>query len=85
MAWVEAKIKLGSQEFDGMVNQHIVNCPAPEEMNGITKCSVNGKSYDIESCVFDKRDNILTIEVAMANSNKQEKSDDKPDERRNTA
>ena len=85
MAWVEAKIKLGSSECDGMVNGNIVNCPAPEDMKGITKCSVNGKSYDIESCVLDKRDNFLTIELAMAGSNKQEKSDDKPDERRNTA
>ena len=84
MAWVEAKIKLGSQEFDGMVNQHIVNCPAPEEINRITKCSVNGKSYDIESCVLDKRDNLLTLELAMAKSNNKEESDDQPAKGRDT-
>ena len=55
-----------------------------KEKSGTTPVLVV-KDDSIESCVFDKRDNILTIEVAMANSNKQEESDDKPDERRNTA
>ena len=82
MAWIEAKIKLGNTECDGMVNDKIVNCPSPESMKGITKCSVNGKSYDIESCVLDERDNFLTIALAMAGANKQEESDDQPAKRR---
>lgn len=82
MAWVEAKIKLGTTECDGMVNDNIVNCPAPEDIKGITKCSVNGKSYEIESCDLDERDDFLTIALAMAGANKQEESDDQPAKRR---
>ena len=78
MAWLEAKIKLGNTESDGMVNDNIVNCPAPEDMDGIAKCSVNGKSYDIESYEVDERDNFLTIALAMAGADKQEVSDDQP-------
>jgi hypothetical protein len=82
MAWVEAKIKLGSFSTEGMVNDNIVSCPAPQKMEGIDKVSVDGKSYDIVAHSLDKRDNILTIEFAMANSSIKEKSDDKPVERR---
>ena len=42
-----------------------------------TTVIVDGKTYDILSCVLDERDNILKIKLAMA-STKQEKSDDKP-------
>ena len=45
MAWSEAKIKLGREELDGMVNGDLVSCSMPEAgMDDVHKVSVDGKS-----------------------------------------
>ena len=86
MAWVEAKIKLGSVELEGMVNEDLVSCPMPKDgMDGIEKISIDGKSHEIGAWQIDTRDNILTIDLAMAGSKQKEKSDDKPVKGRDTA
>lgn len=79
MAWTEAKIKLGQEELDGMVNGDLVNCPMPEAgMDDVHKVSVDGKSYEIGAWQIDIRDNLLTIVLAMAGAKEKEVSDDQP-------
>ena len=86
MAWVEAKVKLGKEELDGMVNGELVNCSMPEEgMEDVSKVSVDGKSYEIGAWHIDTRDNLLTIVLAMASAKQKEESDDQPVKGRDTA
>ena len=86
MAWVEAKIKLGTTDLVGMVNNERVSCPCPEEsMEGIETVSIDGKGHKIGAYMIDARDNMVTIILADAGVKQKEKSDDKPTKGRDTA
>jgi len=76
MAWQNVTVKGAKAEIPAMQNGEMLEVPNQLGKNPSTVI-VDGKTYDILSCVLDERDNILKIKLAMA-STKQEKSDDKP-------
>lgn len=77
MAWGNC-IVLGpkGEEIIAMIKGDMLELPNALGKNP-TSVKVDGKVYDILSCVLDERDNILKIQLATA-STKKEKSDDKP-------
>ena len=76
MAWLAVKVKGSKGNIPAMLNGDMLEVPNQLGKNPTTVI-VDGKTYNILSCVLDERDNILKIKLAMA-STKQEKSDDKP-------
>ena len=76
MAWLTVKVKGSKGNIPAMLNGDMLEV-ANQLGKNPTTVNVDGKTYDILSCVLDERDNILKIKLAMA-STKQEKSDDKP-------
>ena len=76
MAWEAVTVKGSKGNIPAMLNGDMLEVPNHLGKNP-TPIIVDGKTYDILSCVLDERDNILTIKLAKA-STKQEKSDDKP-------
>jgi hypothetical protein len=76
MAWKSVTVKGAKGNIPSMLNGDLLEV-ANQLGKNPTTVIVDGKTYDILSCVLDERDNILKIKLAMA-STKQEKSDDKP-------
>ena len=76
MAWKSVTVKGAKGNIPAMLNGDLLEV-ANQLGKNPTAVNVDGKTYDILSCVLDERDNILKIKLAMA-STKQEKSDDKP-------
>ena len=76
MAWKSVTVKGAKGNIPSMLNGDLLEV-ANQLGKNPTTVNVDGKTYDILSCVLDERDNILKIKLAMA-STKQEKSDDKP-------
>jgi glycine cleavage system H lipoate-binding protein len=76
MAWKSVTVKGAKGNIPSMLNGDLLEV-ANQLGKNPTTVNVDGKTYDILSCVLDEGDNILKIKLAMA-STKQEKSDDKP-------
>ena len=76
MAWKTVEIKGSKGNISAMLNGDMLEVPNKLGKNPTTVV-VDGKTYNILSCVLDERDNILKIQLATA-STKKEKSDDKP-------
>lgn len=76
MAWETVTVKGAKADISAMLNGDMLEVPNQLGKNPSTVI-VDGKTYQILSCVLDERDNILQIKLATA-STKQEKSDDKP-------
>ena len=76
MAWKSLTVKGAKGNIPSMLNGDLLEV-ANQLGKNPTTVNVDGKTYDILSCVLDEGDNILKIKLAMA-STKQEKSDDKP-------
>jgi hypothetical protein len=76
MAWKSVTVKGAKGNIPSMLNGDSLEV-ANQLGKNPTTVNVDGKTYDILSCVLDEGDNILKIKLAMA-STKQEKSDDKP-------
>ena len=76
MAWETVTVKGAKADISAMLNGDMLEVPNQLGKNPSTVI-VDGKTYEILSCVLDERDNILQIKLATA-STKQEKSDDKP-------
>ena len=81
MAWLAVKVKGSKGNIPAMLNGDMLEVPNQLGKNPTTVI-VDGKTYNILSCVLDERDNILKIQLATA-STKKEKSDDKPTKGRN--
>ena len=81
MAWKSVTVKGAKGNIPSMLNGDLLEV-ANQLGKNPTTVNVDGKTYDILSCVLDEGDNILKIKLAMA-STKQEKSDDKPTKGRN--
>ena len=76
MAWQSVTVKGAKGDISALLSGDVLEV-ANQLGKNPTTVNVDGKTYDILSCVLDERDNILKIKLAMA-STKQEKSDDKP-------
>tara|TARA_R100000654_G_scaffold59224_1_gene85952 strand:- start:506 stop:751 length:246 start_codon:yes stop_codon:yes gene_type:complete len=76
MAWKTVEVKGSKGNISAMLNGDMLEVPNELGKNPTTVV-VDGKTYNILSCVLDERDNILKIQLATA-STKKEKSDDKP-------
>ena len=76
MAWKSVTVKGAKGNIPSMLNGDLLEV-ANQLGKNPTTVNVDGKTYDILSCVLDEGDNILKIKLAIA-STKQEKSDDKP-------
>ena len=70
------EVKGSKGNISAMLNGDMLEVPNELGKNPTTVI-VDGKTYNILSCVLDERDNILKIQLATA-STKKEKSDDKP-------
>ena len=76
MAWQTVEVKGSKGNISAMLNGDMLEVPNELGKNPTTVI-VDGKTYNILSCVLDERDNILKIQLATASTIK-EKSDDKP-------
>jgi len=76
MAWEQVKVKGSKGDIPAMINGDVLEV-ANQLGKDPSEVKVDGKSYKISSLSLDERDDVLTIKLAMASTNK-EKSDDKP-------
>jgi len=76
MAWEQVKVKGSKGNIPAMINGDVLEV-ANQLGKDPSEVKVDGKSYKISSLSLDERDDVLTIKLAMASTNK-EKSDDKP-------
>jgi len=76
MAWAQVKVKGSKGDIPAMINGDVLEV-ANQLGKDPSEVKVDGKSYKISSLSLDERDDVLTIKLAMASTNK-EKSDDKP-------
>ncbi len=76
MAWEQVKVKGSKGDIPAMINGDVLEV-ANQLGKEPSEVKVDGKSYKISSLSLDERDDVLTIKLAMASTNK-EKSDDKP-------
>lgn len=76
MTWQTVEVKGSKGNISAMFDGDMLEVPNELGKNPTTVI-VDGKTYEILSCVLDERDNILKIQLATA-STKKEKSDDKP-------
>jgi len=76
MAWEQVKVKGSKGDIPAMINGDVLEV-ANQLGKDPSEVKVDGKPYKILSLSLDERDDVLTIKLAMASTNK-EKSDDKP-------
>tara|TARA_R100001443_G_scaffold112652_1_gene126416 strand:- start:6720 stop:6965 length:246 start_codon:yes stop_codon:yes gene_type:complete len=76
MAWEQVKVKGSKGDIPAMINGDVLEV-ANQLGKDPSEVKVDGKSYKVLSSSVDERDDIITIKLAMASTNK-EKSDDKP-------
>ena len=76
MAWQSVTVKGAKGNIPAMLNGDVLEV-ANQLGKDPSDVKVDGKSYKVLSSSVDKRDDIITIKLAMASTTK-EKSDDKP-------
>ena len=70
MAWQTVEVKGSKGNISAMLNGDMLEVPNELGKNPTTVI-VDGKTYNILSCVLDERDNILKIQLATASTKKE--------------